>query len=415
MAALVVQQLLEPFTASSHMGLFGNGGDLDIYRHGGLQLLRGQPLYAAPLAAGGWFTYPPLAAIVFIPLALMSFSAAKAIWMLVSLAALGAAIGRCAIVLGYRADYRLCLLCAALSVAAVDIEAVRGTLWQGQVNLVLMAVIVWDLTQPPHARLRGWAVGVAAGIKLTAIVFVPYLFITRQCRAAVTAVAVAGATVALAWCVSPVDSVAYWGYAVFHVERIGPLAHPGNFSIAGILAALTAPAPMPTLWWLAAVAAASGLGLYASYRAQRAGYRLLAITVIGLLTCAVPPLAWGHHWVWTVPLLAILLDLVARTTGQVHCAWAAAATTAYLAVFMWFSAWLYQTSHQLAPEYPTYVAAFDAAIDRMTKSGKIFAVATQPALLIIVAFTTIALPHTRQRATHASKTGRMPSSSTSSS
>lgn len=389
--ALVGQQLLEPFTAGSHMGLLTNGGDLDIYRHGGLQLLNGQPLYAAELPGGGWFTYPPLAATVFIPLALTSFAAAKAIWMLISFAALGATIWRCFTILGYRADHRLLLLCAALSVVAVDIEAVRGTLWQGQVNLVLMTLIVWDLTRSPHARLRGWAVGIAAGIKLTAIVFVPYLLITRQWRAAITALAAAVATIALTWCALPADSAAYWLHAVFHTERIGSLTHPGNCSIGGILATLATPAPMPTLWWLAAVGAASGLGFYASYRAQRAGYRLLAIIIIGLLSCTVPPLAWGHHWVWTVPLLVILLDRVVRATGQIRWVWAAGAATAYLVVFMWFSAWLYQTSHRLSNQYPTYVAALDTAINTMTKSDKLLAVSTRPALFITVALVTITL------------------------
>jgi alpha-1,2-mannosyltransferase len=390
-AALVAQQLLDPFTAGSQMGLLTNGGDLDIYRHGGLQLLYGRPLYAAELPAGGWFTYPPFAAIVFIPLALMSFAAAKAIWMLISVVALDATIWRCFKLLSYRADHQLWLLCAALSLVAVDIQSVRGTLWQGQVNLVLMALIMWDLTRLPHARLRGWAVGIAAGIKLTAIVFVPYLLITRQWRAASNALVVAVATVALTWCALPADSAAYWLHAVFHTERIGSFTHPGNFSIGGILATLMEPAPMPILWWLVAVGAATGLGLYASYRAQRAGYRLLAITIIGLLSCAVPPLAWSHHWVWAVPLLVILLDRVVRTTRQIRWVWAASAVTVYLVVFMWLHAWLYQTSHQLSAQYPTYVAALDAAIDTMTKADKLLGVAPQPALFVTVVLTTIAL------------------------
>lgn len=381
------QQLLDPFTAGSHMGLLTNGRDLDIYRHAGQQLLDGQQLYAT---GGGSFIYPPFAAIVFIPLALMSFAAAKAIWMLISVVALGATISRCFTVLGYRADHQLWLLCSALSLVAVDTQAVRCTLWHGQVNLVLMALVVLDLTRLPHARLRGCGVGIAAGIKLTAIVFVPYLLITRQWRAAITALLIAVATIALTWWTLPVDTAAYWLHAVFQTEHFRS-NQPDNFSIGGILTILTAPAPMPTLWWLAAVGAASGLGFYASYRAQRVGYRLLAITIIGLLSCTVPPLAWGHHWVWVVPLLVILLDRVVRTTGQSRWVWAASAVTAYLVVFMWFSAWQYHTSHRLNNQYPTYRAAINAAIDTMTKSDKLLVAATSPALFITVALATLAL------------------------
>lgn len=390
-ALLAGHQLLEPFTAGSHMGMFTNGGDLDIYRHGGQQLLDGQRLYATELPGGGWFTYPPFAAATFIPLSLMSFTAAHMVWMAVSFLALTITIWRCATVLGYRADPRLWLLAIAFSLVAVDIEAVRGTLWQGQVNLVLMALIVWDLTRPPSARLRGWSVGIAAGVKLTAVIFVPYLFFTRQWRAGFTALGAALATVAITWCALPVDSTDYWLRAVFQTDRIGPLTHPGNFSFGGILATLVAPAPMPKLWWTVAIGAAAILGFVAAQRAQRCGLPLLAITLVGLLSCAVPPLAWGHHWVWTVPLLAILVDRAVRSNGVTRGVWAGSALAVYLAVFMWFSAWLYRTSHQLSARYTSYVEALDAAIATMTKPDKLMVVSTNPALFVVTALATLAL------------------------
>jgi alpha-1,2-mannosyltransferase len=390
-ALLVIHQLLEPFTAGSHMGLLTNGGDLDIYRHGGQQLLDGQPLYATELPGGGWFTYPPFAAVTFIPLSIMGFTAAQVIWMAVSFTALTLTIWRCATVLGYRADHRLWLLALALSLVAVDIEAVRGTLWQGQVNVVLMALIVWDLTRPPSARLRGWSVGIAAGVKLTAVVFVPYLFLTRQWRAGFTALCAALATVAITWCVLPTDSTAYWLHAVFQTDRIGPLTHPGNFSIGGVLATLAAPAPMPTLWWIFAIGTAAVLGFVAAQRAQQSGHSLLAITLIGLLSCTVPPLAWGHHWVWTVPLLAIMVDRAVRSTGLTRGVWAAGTLAVYLAVFMWFAAWLYRTSLQLSAGYTSYVEALDAAIATMSKPDKLLVVSTNPTLFFVAAVATIVL------------------------
>ncbi|MED5814657.1 glycosyltransferase 87 family protein [Mycolicibacterium sp. 050232] len=398
-AMLVVHQILEPFTAGSHMGLFTNGGDLDVYRHGGQQLLDGRALYATELPGGGWFTYPPFAAIAFIPLALMSFPAAQAFWMAISFTALAMTIWRSATVLGYRTDLRLWLLTIALSLVAVDIEAVRGTLWQGQVNLLLMAVIVWDLTRRRSARLRGWSVGIAAGIKLTAVVFIPFLFLTRQWRAGFTALGTALATAVLTWCVLPTDSTAYWLHAVFQTDRIGPLTHPGNFSIGGILATLAAPAPMPTLWWLIAIGVAALLGFFAAQRAQRFGHPLLAITLIGMLSCTVPPLAWGHHWVWTVPLLAIVVDGAVRSTGLTRGVWAAGALVVYLAVFMWFAAWLYRTSHRLSAGYNTYVEALDAAIATMTKSEKLLVVSTNPILFVVTALATLALVHRRPNTT----------------
>jgi alpha-1,2-mannosyltransferase len=394
--ALLVQQWLEPFTASSHMGLFTNGGDLDIYRHGGLQVLHGDPLYAEPIPPGGWFTYPPFAAVGFIPLALLTFPVAQVVWMLASFVALTATIWRCATVLGYRRHWQVGLLSAAMAVVAVDIEAVRGTLWQGQVNLVLMAIIVWDLTRPRGARLRGWAVGLAVGIKLTAIVFVPYLLITRQWRAAATATATALTTVLLTWCLLPDDSTQYWFQAVFDTDRIGPLTHPGNFSIGGIVATLSEPAPMPAVWWLLGVAVAAALGYYAAYRAERAGHRLVAITVIGLLSCTVPPLAWGHHWVWVVPLLAVTVDRIVRSAGPIRWGWITGTAAICLVVLMWFSAWLYRAALRLNGAYPTYVDALDAAIAQTSRVDKLIAVGAHPLLFLCVALSVAVVAKPRQ-------------------
>ncbi|MEE6140662.1 glycosyltransferase 87 family protein [Mycobacterium sp. 050128] len=372
------------------MGMLTNGGDLDIYCHGGLQVVHGATLYAAELPAGGWFTYPPFAAITFIPLALLSFPVAKTAWMLVSFMALATTIWRCATVLGYRRDQLLVAFSVAMALVALDVEAVRGTLWQGQVNLVLMAIVVWDLTRPRGAYLRGWSVGIATGVKLTAAVFIPYLLLTQQWRAAIAAITTCAATVVLTWLVLPVDSVQYWTHAVFQTDRIGPLTHPGNYSIGGVLATLWDPAPMPTMWWLVGDTLAGLVGLCAVYRAERAGQRLLAITITGLLSCTVPPLAWGHHWLWLVSLLAVALDRIARSAGAARCTWVVTTVAVYAVAFMWFNAWLYRASLRIQSHYPTYIQALDAAIDQMARFDKLLIVATHPLLFLVVAATTIA-------------------------
>jgi alpha-1,2-mannosyltransferase len=397
-AAVLAQHVLVPFDAEPHMGLLTNGGDLDVYRHGGLQVLHGQPLYVAKVPPGGWFTYPPFAALTFVPLSILNFAVAKGLWMLVSFAALVATIWRCATTLGWRPDRRLALLGVALAFVALDVQAVRGTLWQGQVNLVLMALVVWDLTRPNDSRWRAWSVGVAAGVKLTAIVFVPYLLLTRQWRAAATAVGTAALTVALSWLILPADSADYWLHAVVQTDRIGPLAHVGNYSVGGVLATLSAPAPMPIGWWLVGVALVGALGFCAAHRAERVGHPLLAITIVGLLSCTVPPLAWGHHWVWVVPLLAVLLDRVARTSGHARWVWAAGTTAVYLVVFMWFTAWVYREAQSLGADHPTHAAAMGAAIDEMTKWDRLLVVATHPALFVIVGCATIVLARGRAAA-----------------
>lgn len=387
--AVGVHQALVPFLAGPRMGLFTNGGDLEFYRHGALQVLHGHPLYAAKLPPGGWFTYPPFAAMSFLPLALLNSTVAKALWLLVSFTGLVATIWRCATTLGWRPELRLLLLSVALALVALDVQAVRGTLWQGQVNLILMAIVTWDLTRANESRLRGWSVGVAAGIKLTAVVFIPYLLVTRQWRAAAAAAGTAALTVALGWLILPSDSTAYWLHAAVQTDRIGPLTHVGNYSVGGIVATVASPGQMPIAWWLAGVVLISVLALIAVQCAERRGERLLAVTIAGLLSCAVPPLAWGHHWVWSVPLLAWALDRTARARGGVRVAWAVGVGATYLVVFMWFTAWVFRKAQELQTDYPNHAAAMGAAVGEMSRLDRVLVVATHPALLVVVASATI--------------------------
>lgn len=391
--AVAAQHLLVPHGVGV---LLVTDSDLDVYRHGGLQVLHGLPLYASRISPFGWFTYPPFAAMVFTTLAAMSFGVAKVFSFMVSSAALLAVVWRCATLLNYRPNSRLGLFSVALALVAVDIEAVFGTLWQGQVNLVLMALVVWDLTRPEGARLRGAWVGLAAGIKLIAVVFVPYLLATRQWRAAGTAAATAAASVGAAWVALPADSAQYWLHAGYQIGHIGELTDPANYSIGGILAISWAPAPFPTAWWVIGVGAATVLGLWAAVRAHRVGDHLLAVTITGLLACVVPPLAWSDHWVWVLPLLMILLDRTLRAAGSTRWSWAAATATTYAVVFMWYRTWLYQESQRLGDNYPTYNAAIHAASAHLTMLDKLLFVASYPLLFVIVAFAIGALerrPH----------------------
>ncbi|OLF14669.1 glycosyltransferase family protein [Actinophytocola xanthii] len=54
-------------------------------------------------------------------------------------------------------------------------------------------------------------------------------------------------------------------------------------------------------------------------RASRRGEELLALTLCGLCAAAVSPWAWGHHWVWLLPLGAFLVTLALGSTARPRC------------------------------------------------------------------------------------------------
>ena len=57
----------------------------------------------------------------------------------------------------------------------------------GQINVLLMLLIVVDLLLPRRHWWNGIGIGVAAGIKLVPLIFIPYLLLTGRFRQAATA------------------------------------------------------------------------------------------------------------------------------------------------------------------------------------------------------------------------------------
>ncbi|GAA4489354.1 glycosyltransferase 87 family protein [Rhodococcus olei] len=293
-------------------GFFRNGLDLLVYRSGGATVLTGAGLYDHALHGGMWWTYPPFSAVLFAPLRVFSPEMTTLLGGLVNFAALYLVVVLCWRLLGYRTDRTLYLAGGLLTVIVSWLEPVRTTIWLGQVNLLLMLLILWDLGRPEGSRLRGVGVGIAAGIKLTPALFVVHLLVTRQWRAAATAVGGLAATVAVGFAVIFSDSRAYWTGTLWHSTRIGETAWPANQAASGVLARWLHTAEPPRLLWLAVALALAVLGLAAARLAHLRGLELLATTLCGLTSSAVSPFSWGHHWVWFVPLLILAVDRALR-------------------------------------------------------------------------------------------------------
>jgi len=188
----------------------------------------------------------------------------------------------------------------------------------GQIELLLMALITWDLCQGDDRKWKGVGVGLAAGIKLVPLIFIPYLLLAGKRRQAAVASAVFAGTVAVGFAALPHDSVKWW--------LTGYFLHAGDFSnttqgsyLNQSLLALVTRTPagagsVTTLWLLLAVVVGC-LGLAAAALFARAGR-----PTAGWVTCAVTgvlvsPISWDNHWVWIVPVLVLLADAGFRTRG----------------------------------------------------------------------------------------------------
>ncbi len=307
--AVWAQNAIIPF-AMPQWGLFDYQFDLDVYRAGAQAVLDGQDLYRVKLLGQMDFTYAPIAIPFFIPFAWLPTGAAHLLWIIGVFVALYAVIMLSFASLGHERTWRLRGIAVALVAISVLLEPVRTTIWFGQINVFLMLVILWDLLRGPESRLRGAATGLAAGIKLTPLLFVVYLAAIRQWRAAATVAGSFVATIAVGFVLMPRNSWDYWTETLFDADRVASPQTTGNQSIRGALANLGHTDHPSTLLWLLLAGAVGLLALAAVVLAHRHGQELLALSLVGMTSCAISPVAWGHHWVWLVPLLIVGLHLL---------------------------------------------------------------------------------------------------------
>jgi alpha-1,2-mannosyltransferase len=277
--------------------------DLRVYLAGAKALLAGTDVTAAhPPGSTLLFTYPPFAALLFVPLLAVPPATAS---LLLTAASLGALVVATRVSLrAIRPQWTPAAVwaaTAAVGALALALDPVWGTLELGQVNLLLLGLILTDALAPEDARYRGALIGLAAGIKLTPAIFVPYLLITRQFRAARNAVAVALATVAVGLLAAPASTVRFWTGLVFDPNHVGGIPYAGNQSLYAVATRLgRGQEALRPLWMLAALTVFA-VGLTCAYRLHQRGNRLGAVSVVGLTSLLVSPVSWNHHWVGLVP------------------------------------------------------------------------------------------------------------------
>jgi len=279
--------------------------DLHVYRSGGQAILHGANLYAIRAADNLPFTYPPVSAILSVPLALLPFVADKIGWIAVVLASL---------MLAVRAGFRQLLDRAGgaapavfpviLAIAAY-LQPVMQGIGFGQVDLVLLGLCLTDCMATAPRWPRGLLIGLATAIKLMPGVFVIYLLITGRRRAAgIAALSFAGLT-ALAWAISPANSATYWTNAIFQTGRLGGNGSAANQSLRGIVLRVHADVA-PNLVWLPLVLIVGIAGFAMARACQQRGQELAGITITGLLGALLSPVGWIHHLCWVVLAIGVV-------------------------------------------------------------------------------------------------------------
>ncbi|WP_227996065.1 glycosyltransferase 87 family protein [Nocardia australiensis] len=312
--------------------------DLQVYRLGIEALRDGADMYGqlpqTTLGIGLPFIYPPFAALVLSPFALLPWDAAAFSFFISSTAALAVTLY---LVARRRwpeeSGNRLALLAASCATPlAMLLEPIRSTLDFGQVNLLLMVLVAADcLTEKPKWR-RGMLIGVAAAIKLTPAAFVLYFLVRRDYRAAITAAITGAAATALSFAVLPHESVQYWFGGLGNVSGLSGSSFHTNQSIQAVLARFGVEKPLFTLLWLVLSAALLALVVVAMRRA--ANVPALALSINAVFTLLVSPISWSHHWVWVAPALLAMVGCASQLPRRQAIGW-------YVAIVLTTAAFMY--------------------------------------------------------------------------
>ncbi len=370
-------------------GLWKGYIDLQVYRNGARVWLDGGNLYGPipkVFGLGLPFTYPPLAALLFAPLAVMHLYVAEWVMLALSIACLALTVWLVSVRLRPRMDSptRLALVIGAVALLGLS-EPVRQTYNFGQINLLLMAAITLDVLMRKPFWPRGMLIGIAVSIKLTPGGFLLYFLMRRDWRAAITLVLSALGAVAVGFALFPHESAQYWFHTMLDTGRIGQPSFPGNQSLKGMAFRLGVSEHTADIVWIVlslitlALAAVLMTRLFAEERRAVSGggaseapawlrklpppgppgapradpadarsatpaapaAQLAALTVNAAAVLLVSPISWSHHWVWVTLAAIVAADAIDRGRHEQHSRiFFQLSTAAIVVMFMVGPQWL---------------------------------------------------------------------------
>ncbi len=285
-------------------------------------------------------TYPPFGLLVMSPLSALPFSVVAVVWMLANFAVLMAVVS--AVVRDVAPDsvpgrdtlWRWGLASAVAGTVFVILEPVRADFSFGQINILLMGLVVLD-TIRRRTRWRGVGIGLATAVKFTPGIFVVLLLLERDWRAVWRSAATFAGVTAVTWLIRPAASARYFLQFRSQAALIGPPAYISDQSWNGILARLHLHGAVSGVLWVLlclATLAALVVVLRPLVDWQSRTVPVLVTAVAGLL---IAPISWTHHWVWLV--LAPFALMVPNLRPAVRSALVTAVVVGVTAPYWWYA------------------------------------------------------------------------------
>ena len=295
--------------------------DLQIYLWGGKAVTQGLRLYLAQSHAN-YFTYPPFAAALFTPFAALPSVVVGVVWELASVAAFAWACVLTMRLAGYRPDLTVpnstmpnsivpnstvpnSTVVLAMVAGGLLLEPVYHTLYLGQVNLFLLAMVLADIWRAANGKQSGLGIGIATAIKLTPGIFIVLLLLARRTRDAKTAAVTFVCCTLVGFAVDPSASWLYWTHVFYDTARVsaGYISNQSPYALE--VRMLGGPSHVG-MWYDLVPVIIGGIGLVIATVLARRNDWLGAAAVTGIAGLMVSPISWTHHWVWVLPALVVM-------------------------------------------------------------------------------------------------------------
>lgn len=289
--------------------------DYGVYRGVGSYLFEGTNIYAENIVGeyvtqGLPFVYTPFAAILLTPLSWLPELLGLGVWTFLNALALGFILASCLrYALPNLALKPYLLWLTVLFTGSLFSNVVAQHLIFGQINLILVALCLADMTRPPSRYLpRGVLLGIAAGIKLTPALFILFFVLTCRWKPALVATVTGLATLVVSAVLLPATTFNYFSSRLIELETVVDLgqnfATSGNSSLQGVSERLFSTHSLLLLApLLLGVLAAT---FWLADRLMKTHDSLAAAAFLGVATCLLSPVSWLHHWAWAFPAIAVL-------------------------------------------------------------------------------------------------------------
>ncbi len=307
------------------------GGDYGAYYMAGTVLNRGEDLYdiahmqsMAPELinfTNAPYVYPPLVAIVNMPLALLSFPLAYRVWLLIQLICLFVSIdlvARNLPALGKWAWPFTFILVANMYTAYLALDI-------GQVNMLVLLVLclVLHLARRQHDAWVGVVIALGVMIKIVPLLLLGYFLLQKRWR--VLPGFIIGMLVLLIPSLLIPGPQAAMGYfsRIIGAEMGSQISIPANVSLAGLAyftanSLLHSPAALPLLRWGSTLLVLAGLAFITLKKLvphEAPASLVLVMWIMGI--ALISPTTWEHNLVWFIPAFGVIADGLVRRGDRI--------------------------------------------------------------------------------------------------